>query len=176
MVFTVLRKPKNGLNQNNKKSRLRPLYQTATRAMEANQEQPQDELEDQEEQPQDELEDQQEQPQDELEDQQEQPQDELEDQQDVTSEALADPNNICMPTYVTASCWGSVSISAKEKSLIDLGWDGFFCTLRGGNLELDASHIMLRNVVRYLIRVSQVSFHIDHFPCIPDGTTLQHLT
>ena len=143
MVFTVLRKPKNGLNQNNKKSRLRPLYQTATRAMEANQEQPQDELED---------------------------------QQDVTSEALADPNNICMPTYVTASCWGSVSISAKEKSLIDLGWDGFFCTLRGGNLELDASHIMLRNVVRYLIRVSQVSFHIDHFPCIPDGTTLQHLT
>jgi len=81
-------------------------------------------------------------------------------------------HNIFMPVCNNVSCWGIESIVAKENSLIALGWHGFYCTLRGGDLSPEASLIMLRNVTRYLIRISQVSFLIEDSPRVGKDTTI----
>jgi hypothetical protein len=94
-------------------------------------------------------------------------------QEDV-SEGLDDGQALYMPVVATTSSFSLQSIVAKETSFLERGWNGFHCSLRGGGISPGISATILRNTVRYLIRIALSSFLIEECPNIIERTTITH--
>lgn len=85
-----------------------------------------------------------------------------------------DGQDLYMPVVATTSCFSIKSIVAKETSFLERGWQGFLCSLRGGGISPGVSLTILRNTVRYLIRIALSSFLIEECPKISEGTTITY--